>query len=133
MSASVSNRSGPNIDTEMEKRMAALSDTDIRGVFSYICDRNSRDGKDCRNKISDGISVSDALKKVEDFRKHLWINPEDISNTTDKVQKLSGRDHRTVLLIDNLFQLRNPHTKAIEYRIGYDKVTITMCYEFHDC
>ena len=82
--------------------------------------------------MSNGISVSDAFQNVEDFRKHLWKNPEDISNTKDEVQKLSGRDHRTVLLIDNLFQLRNPHTKEIEYKIGYDKVTITICYEFHD-
>jgi hypothetical protein len=53
------------------------------------------------------------------FWKRIWINPEELSNTTDEVQKLSGRDHKTVLLIDNLFQLRNPHTKAIEYRNMY--------------
>ena len=123
---------GPNIQTEIEKRMAVLSDTDIRGVFSYICDRNCRHDKDCRNKISDGISVSDALKTVEDFRKHIWINPEELGNTTDEVQKLSGRDHRTVMLIDNLFQVRSPHNREIEYTIGFDKVTITIYYEFHD-
>ena len=66
-------RSGRNVETEIEKKMAAHSDTDIRGVFSYICDRNCRHDADCRNNISDGISVSDAFKKVEDFRKHLWI------------------------------------------------------------
>ena len=38
--ASASDRSGHNSVTEMEKRIAALSDTDIRGVLSYICDRN---------------------------------------------------------------------------------------------
>jgi hypothetical protein len=122
MSVFASDRSGPNMQTEIEKRMAVLSDTDIRGVFSYICDRNCRHGKNCRNKISDGISVSDALKKVEDFRKHIWINPEELGNTTDKVQKLSGRDHRTVMLIDNLFQMRNPHTREIEYTIEFNKV-----------
>ena len=39
--------------------MVAHSDTDIRGVFSYKCDRYCRHDADFRNKISDGISVSD--------------------------------------------------------------------------
>ena len=69
---SASDRGGPNIMTEMDKRMAALSDKEIRGVFYYICDRNNRN---CQQKISEDISVSEALNIVEDFRKHLWINP----------------------------------------------------------
>ena len=64
------NRSGRNVETEIEKKMAAHLETDIHGVFSYICDRNCRYDADCRNNISDGISVSDAFKKVEDLRKH---------------------------------------------------------------
>ena len=108
--------------TEMDKGMAALSDKEIRGVFCYICDRNCRNNRNCQQKISEDISVSEALNKVEDFRKHLWINPEDLTNTSGKVQNLSGRHHRIVMLIDNLFRLRN----QIEYKIGYDQVTITI-------
>ena len=106
--------------------MAALLDKEIRGVFCYICDRNCRNSKNCQQKISEDIPVSEALNKVEDFRKHLWINPQDLTNTSDKVQNLSGRDHRIVMLIDNLFQLRNPSSGEIEYKIGYDQVTFTI-------
>ena len=57
---SSSDRHGRNVGNINGKRMVALSDTDIRGVFSYICDRYCRhDAGSCRNKISDGISVSD--------------------------------------------------------------------------
>jgi hypothetical protein len=65
MSVFASDKSGANIQTEIEKRMAVLSATDICGVFSYICYRNCSHDEDCRRKISCGISVSRALKKVE--------------------------------------------------------------------
>ena len=65
---------------------------------------------------------SEAIKKIEDYRKHIWINPEELNNTTVQVQNMKGRDHLNVMLIDNLFQLRNPLDGVINETIGYDKV-----------
>lgn len=118
----MSDRAGRNIMTEMEKRMAVLSDTEIRGVFDYLCNRNCCHNGDCRKNIGKNVSVSEAIKKIEDYRKYIWINPEELNNTTVQVQNMKGRDHRNVMLIDNLFQLRNPHDGVINYTIGYDKV-----------
>ena len=118
----MSDRAGRNIMTEMEKRMAVLSDTGIRGVLDYLCNRNCCHNGDCRENIGKNVSVSEAIKKIEDYRKYVWINPEELNNTTVQVQNMKGRDHRNVMLIDNLFQLRNPHDGVINYTIGYDKV-----------
>ena len=51
----LSDRYGRNVGNINGKRMIALSDTDIRGVFSYICDRYCRHDADCRNKMNDGM------------------------------------------------------------------------------
>ena len=122
-------KTGHNNKTEYEKRLHALSDGEIRRVFDYICYERCH-GRNCRNEISKNKSVSDSLNEVEEFRKHLWVNPEDITNTSDQEKKLLGRDHRNVQLIDNLFKMMNPRTKTIDYTIGYMRVSIIISILF---
>ena len=124
----MSDNIGHNTKTEVEKRLHALSDGEIRRVFSYICYERC-DERNCRNKISKNKGVEESLNEIEKLRKHLWLNPADLENTSDKEKRLLGRDHRNVQLIDNLFRMKNPVTKKVEYTIGYDHVSTTNYYE----
>ena len=105
--------------------MHALSHGEIRRVFDYVCYDRCHE-RNCRNEISKNKSVSDSWNEVEKLRKHLWVNPKDITNTSNKQKNLLGRDHRNVQLIDNLFKMINPTTKTIDYTIGYNRVIIII-------
>ena len=85
-------KTGHNTKTEYEKRLHALSDGEIWLVFDYVCYSYEKcHERNFRNEISKNKSVSDSFNEVEKLRKHLWVNPEDIINTSDKQKKLIGR------------------------------------------
>ena len=100
--------------TEMQKKLLALDDGDIVGVFSYICNSRCRNDKNCRNNVSNGKSIQECMGLVRDFRNYLWspsVNSScSIDDPDDASKKLSRRDYRNVQLIDTLFSMRNPAT-----------------------
>ena len=102
--------------------MNALSDSNIIGVFDYICYEKCKD-KNCRDAYTTvrKKSVSDSIKYLRDYRTLLWANPEKFE-TTERLKALSGRDHRNLMLIDSLFQMRDRNTGEFKYTLGYDRV-----------
>ena len=122
----MSDRGGQNSVTELEKRMKVLSDEDIREVFNYKCYNRCR-ARNCCDTFAAGKTVNEQFKIVKDFRKTLWKDPKDLNfDESHKLMRLSGRDQRNIALIVELFEMKSPTSKCIDFRLGYDRVSIII-------
>lgn len=109
--------SGRNHITELDKKIKAISNDDTFSVFKYICDEKCHRNKECRNHIGSGKTTEEALKSVNDFKLHLWTSAYK-----------SGRDHRNLNLMYDLFRMQNPSNRELfNFTIGYDLVYTSIC------
>ena len=127
------NKTLRNVKTEMDKRMAALDDSSIATVFvsyckiskyaSFLCD------KKCGSNVISNGDIPAGIKLVRDLRKHIWVNPDSISmgdsELERKLKELSGRDHRNVLMLNDLFRMKQVGGQ-VRFTIGYDRIEVNQ-------
>ena len=100
--------SGNNLITELDKKIKAISNEETIDVFSYTCKNSCHRNKECWNHIGSEKKTDEALKCVKDFKLHLL-------NSTFK----SGRDHRNLHLMYDLFRMQNPTNRELfNFTIG---------------
>ena len=108
--------SGNNLITELDKKINAISNVETIDVFSYTCKNSCHRNKECWNHIGSEKKTDEALKCVKDFKLHLL-------NSTFK----SGRDHRNLHLMYDLFRMQNPTNRELfNFTIGYDLVSLEL-------
>ena len=108
--------SGNNLVTELDKKIKAISNEETIDVFSYTCKNSCHRNRECKKDIGSGKTTKEALKCVKDFKLHIW-------NSTFK----SGRDHRNLHLMYDLFRMQNPTNRDLfNFTIGYDLVFLEL-------
>ena len=117
MSASINIK---NCKNEIDKQIIATDDTEIMKIFISNCaeSRSSfKCDKLCGSNLADG-NIPEAVQQVSDFRNYLWVpNTENVN-----YEVVSIRDHRTALLISDLFKMKDSNGN-FDFRIGYHQVS----------
>ena len=97
----------PNNLKEIEKRANVLNDDSISNVLRTEC-QQSRQQENFRCKQLCGSSISasipEAHRIIMEFRNSLWVDPD--SSALNANRTLLGKDHRIILLINELFKLQ---------------------------
>jgi len=116
-----------NCQSEIEKQTKATDEKEIMDVFRTNCAESRslfKCDKNCGSSLADG-NIPEAIQKVSDYRKYLWIPNSEICD-----DEYSIRDHRTALLIDDLFRMKDRNGN-FDFRIGYDKVRYFYFIHYH--
>ena len=103
-----------NIYNEIDKQTNAINDREIMGIFrtncavsrsSFKCDRN------CGSKLAGG-NIPEAVQQISNYRSYLWL-----PNNENNHDESSIREHRTALLINDLFQMQDRYGN-FDFQIG---------------
>lgn len=117
-------RKSSNGIPELEKARIAISDESICSVFRGNCSECRMECVvcvDCKGLCGNKFIRSDfsgAFKEIQRFRELLWSSPE-------KDSCGSIREFRTVMLINDLFKMKNSEN-LISFTVGKDKVRVNI-------
>ena len=84
-------------------------------------DKKTFAANNCGSSIS--ASIPEAHRIIMEFRNSLWVDPD--SSALNVNRTLLGKDHRIILLINELFKLQI-ESGEIEFTIGRAKVRIVL-------
>ena len=120
-----------NTLSEIAKRQNALNVTlSILPIFRNTCEHSRGSSFHCNRHCADAIcdTHSEAVDYAVKFRQHLWVNPSEFARSTScstalgrVFNTLSGRDHRNVLLLNELFLMKSS-AGNVDFCLGPKKV-----------